>query len=78
MTDKYNFFYAIRNIKTGKYVSGTNYRYRPPHQISANEWRPPLLFAPRNLLTQIRLHSINMKRYEAVKVYMPKEQKNDI
>lgn len=24
--------FAIQNIKTGKFLYGTDYRYRPPHQ----------------------------------------------
>lgn len=28
--------YAIQNIKTGKFLYGTDYRYRPPHQRTSN------------------------------------------
>lgn len=26
--------FAIQNIKTGKFVTGTDYSYQPPHQIT--------------------------------------------
>lgn len=29
--------YAIQNIKTGKFVCGTDYRYDPPHQLTHND-----------------------------------------
>lgn len=75
--NKDNLYYAIRNKKTGKYVSGTDFRYSPPHQISASEYRPPLLFAPKEVLIQIRHRSINTKRYELVTIYMPKEDNRE-
>lgn len=28
--------FAIQNIKTGKFLYGTDYRYRPPHQRTSN------------------------------------------
>lgn len=28
--------YAIQNIKTGKFLYGTDYRYCPPHQRTSN------------------------------------------
>lgn len=33
----------IVNRKTGKPVSGTDFRYTPAHQIYADEWHPPML-----------------------------------
>ena len=29
--------YAIRNRKTKKFVTGTDYRYNPPHQITSKD-----------------------------------------
>ena len=31
--------YAIQNIKTGEFVYGTDYRYRPPHQRTSKTKR---------------------------------------
>lgn len=31
--------WMIRNKKTGKFVSGTDYRYHPPHQITDSSRR---------------------------------------
>lgn len=29
--------YAIRNKKTGRWITGTDYRYSPPHQITSDD-----------------------------------------
>lgn len=29
--------YAIQNVETGKFLYGTDYRYRPPHQRTSFE-----------------------------------------
>ena len=36
-------YYIIKNKRTGKVVSGTDYRYYPHHQRYADEYHPPLL-----------------------------------
>ena len=64
-------YYAFRNKRTGKLISGTDYRYDPPHQISSNEWRPPLLISkahPLLLLAQIEARKINSNRYETIEI----------
>lgn len=71
-------YYAIRNKRTKKFISGTDYRYNPPHQIAASEWRPPLIISAAHhtfLETTILHRRINMKRYEVVKInIIPEEE----
>ena len=60
-------FYAIRNKKNGKYVTGTDYRHYPPRQILCEE-RPPKLFQDITVETEINCRKINLNRYEVVPV----------
>ena len=61
-------YFAIRHRKTKEYISGTNYRYSPPRQIMASEYRPPRLFSKFDLELEIKHRNINLKRYEVVAV----------
>lgn len=61
-------YYAIRNKQTGKYISGTDFRYRPPRQIPASEYCAPRLFADCELHAEIEYRKINLARYEVVAV----------
>lgn len=59
-------YYIIRNKRTGKIVSGTDYRYFPRHQIYADEFRPPLLlpfdlFAAETIMTGRGIHNDKFK-----------------
>ena len=76
-------YYAFRNKRTKKLISGTDYRYNPPHQIAASEWRPPLIIsaAHKNILEATILNRrINLKRYEVVEVdvVLTKENANEL
>lgn len=57
-------YYAIRNIKTGQYISGTDKKHRPARQIPADEYRAPLLFTGSRLLAEIRTREINPELLE--------------
>lgn len=64
--------YVIRRKKDGKFVSGTDYHYYPPHSIliSSADYRTPLLL-PINkdfIETEINRRGINMKNYELILV----------
>ena len=61
-------YYAIRNKRTGKYISGTDFRYHPPHQILESAYRPPKLFTGHELLGEIEHRKINLNCYEVVAV----------
>jgi len=61
-------YYAIKRKKDGKFVSGTDFRYSPPHCRFANEYMPPLLLAAYNLDLEIRRRGINLKNYKIVVV----------
>ena len=60
-------FYAIRNKKTKRYITGTDYRYYPPHQRT-NAYFPPLLFTEYNLYREIMHRKISSRYYEVVTV----------
>lgn len=66
-------YYAIRNKKTKKLVSGTDYHYNPVRQIYANTTRPPLLFdlIDENedfIRDKMKSRGMNPARFELVKV----------
>lgn len=61
-------YFAFRNKKTRKYISGTDFRYNPPHQIAADKYTPPKLFTEHQIATEIIVRKINLERYEIVPV----------
>lgn len=64
-------YYAIRRKKDKKLVSGSDFRYYPPHCIMADEYRPPLLIPAVKycfLTTEMLRRKINLKRYEIITV----------
>lgn len=61
-------YYAIRHKESGRFVSGTDFRYNPPHQILEDEYHPPRLFWGGGVEGEIRHRHINLKRYEVVQV----------
>ena len=63
-------YYAIRNIKTGRYIAGTDFSYADgrPRQIMNSPSRPPKLFTGPELLGEIKRRGINQKRYDVVAV----------
>ena len=59
-------YFAIRNKKTKKFISGTDFRYSPPHCIMTDEYSPPMIFTTLNLREELNRRKINLKRYEVV------------
>lgn len=50
--------FAIQNIKTGKFLYGTDYRYRPPHptrkcSLTALSQKPHMTFGLRGSAAKI-------------------------
>lgn len=62
-------YYAFKNIRNGKYISGTNFCTYPYRQILVNEYRPPKLMSTKlSVETEIRHRGINPKTYKVVQV----------
>ena len=62
-------YYAFKNIRNGKYISGTDFRTYPYRQILANEYRPPKLMATKlSVEAEIAHRQINPKTYKVVQV----------
>lgn len=68
-------YFAIRHRETKEYVSGTDFRYKPPRCIMADEYCPPKLFTKPQLEAEILHRKINLKKYEVVAVAVI--EKND-
>lgn len=65
--DKPLVLYAVKHRATGKFITGTDFRYSHPRQI-ISDYRPPLLFTGYDLLHEIQRRNIHMKRYTVVRV----------
>lgn len=61
-------YYAIQDRKTGRYISGTNFRGVKPRQMLSTAYRPPRLFHGEELASEIRRRHINTKHYKVVVV----------
>lgn len=61
-------YYAIKNIRTGGYISGTDFRCSPHRQILAGQYRAPKLFTDIDLQTELRRRQISPKTYKVVEV----------
>ena len=61
-------YYAFKNIRNGKYISGTDFREYPFRQILANEYRPPKLMREFEVEYEIKHRGINLKTYKVVQV----------
>lgn len=63
-------YFAIRNKRTGQYISGTDFSYRDgkPRQMLSSAFRPPRLFSGLEIDTEILVRRINLKYYEVVPV----------
>lgn len=61
-------YFAIKRKKDGAFVSGSDFRYFPPHCIMADDYRSPLLIPcdMRFVKTEIERRRINMSRYKTV------------
>lgn len=64
--------YVIKRKKDSKLISGTDYRYYPPHSILIEnaDYRTPLLLPINREIIEGEVHrrGINMKNYELVLV----------
>ena len=61
-------WFVVRRKKDGKYVSGTDYNYSPPHSILCSELKPPRLFNALELRTEIEAREINLDKYEVLQI----------
>lgn len=61
-------YYAFKNRRNGKLISGTDFRTNPYRQILANEYRRPLILNKIQIETEMRSRNINLKTYKIVEV----------
>ena len=61
-------YYAIRNKRTKRFITGTDYRYVPPHQRTSDNVCVPLIFNDLTLYQQIRRREISFRNYEVVTI----------
>lgn len=63
-------YFMVRDRKTGRLLSGTDFRYNPPHHIFASEYRPPLLLSvnPKINSSELRRRNIRLNRFELVRI----------
>lgn len=62
-------YYAFKNIRNGRLVSGTDFRTYPHRQILADKYHPPRLITDKRWEESERLHrGISSKTYKLVEV----------
>lgn len=61
------FLFVLKNKRTGKLVTGTNFNCHPHRQVM-NPYSPPLLISNLNLEFEIKKRGISLKTYETVRV----------
>ena len=61
-------YYAFKNIRNGKFISGTDFRTNPYRQILANEYRTPKLMKKFEIEREKKHRGINPKTYKVVQV----------
>lgn len=59
--------YAIKHKESGRFVTGTNFRYSPPRQI-LSDYHAPLLLTGYDLMSELQRRQVSMRYYEVVKV----------
>lgn len=66
-------YYVIKNKRTGRLVSGTNFNTSPLRQRFASETRPPLLLPADPLIVELELRrrGITYRDYKIVTVRIP-------
>lgn len=62
------YYYAFKNIRNGKYISGTDFRTTPYRQILSDEYRSPKILRKCEIEYEMRHRQINPKTYKVVKV----------
>ena len=63
-------YFMVRDKKTKRLLSGTDFRYHPPHHIFASEYRPPLLLSvnPKINSSELKRRNIRLNRFELVRI----------
>lgn len=59
--------YAIKHKGSGRFVTGTNFRYSPPRQI-LSDFNAPLVISGYDLMSELTHRQVSMRYYEVVKV----------
>ena len=60
--------YAFQRKSDGAFLSGSDYRYHPPHMIKTDEYRPVRLFSKLDIDNERYKRRVNPKRFNLVKV----------
>lgn len=60
--------YAVKQKKSGRLISGTNYRFHPHRQILSDDFSPPLLFTGKQLLGELKHRTVSNRYYDVVVV----------
>lgn len=61
-------YYAFKNIRNGRYISGTDFNRYPFRQILADEYKRPLILAEFQVAGEVIHRGINLKTYKVVAV----------
>jgi len=67
-------YYAFKNRRNGKLLSGTDRRRLPYRQILSDEYRRPLLLCDLEIETAMLERRINPATYKVVKVRVVEEK----
>ena len=67
-------YYAFKNRRNGKLLSGTDRSRFPYRQILSNEYRRPLLLCDLEIETAMLVRRINPATYKVVKVRVVEEK----
>ncbi len=68
-------YYAFKNIRNGKLISGTNFSKYPHEQIlEDNEHRTPLILSKISVGIEAKTRNINPKTYKVVQVEVKEVQ----
>lgn len=69
-------YYAFKNIRNGKLISGTNFGKYPHEQIlEDNKYRTPLIVPEKSLAIEAERRNISPKTYRAIQVEVKEVQK---
>lgn len=59
--------YAVKHKKTGRFITGTDFRYCPPRQI-LSDYNSPLILTGYNLMSELKHRKVSMRYYTVVTV----------
>lgn len=68
-------YYAFKNIRNGRYISGTDFNRYPIQQILSDKTHPPKLFYENEVAREVLHREINLNTYKVVEVEV-REVKN--